>query len=231
MEQDYQGIDLKEVTIIILRKWWLIPLLFILCSGAAFFITDKYIEPIYEAETSLFLGKEEGDIAGFDISLSELQAYSQLIIDYRELSKTRMIIEQVIDNLQINMDVKTFRDSLFVDSIVDSRLFTIKFQHTNPKLAADVANAVAEQLIIKVTEIVDVQNIRVIDRAMAEEKPIKPNKLLNLTIAGVLGIMLAIFIIFVIHLLNNTVKDEKDIEKEFGLTVIGVIPLFNGEGR
>jgi capsular polysaccharide biosynthesis protein len=231
MEQEYQEIDLKELFVIIIKKWWLIILLCGICAGAAYYITDEYVEPVYKAQTSLFLGKEEGEIAGIDISLQELQAYNQLITDYRALAGTRLILEQVIDELGLQMEASTLEENLTIESIDDSRLFTISFEHTNQELAADVANAVAEQLKNKATEIIQVQNIMIIDEALVPENPISPNKKMNTAIAGVLGIMLALFIIMLLHFLDNTIKDENDIEKQLGLTVIGVIPVFKGEGR
>lgn len=231
MEQEYVVKDLKELLDVIISRWWLIVLLCVICSVGGYIVTATLIKPIYESETSLFLGKEQGEIAGLDISLSQLQVYNQLIMDYRELSKTRMIIVQVINDLELNMDIKTFRKSLYIESIKDSRLFTVKFQHTNPQLATDIVNAVAGQLALKATEIVEVQNIRVIDKALVPEEPIKPNIILYTGVLGALGLMLAIFIILLIDFLDNTIKDENDVEKQLGLNVIGVIPLFKGEGR
>lgn len=231
MEQEYEEIDLRELLAMIISKWYIIVILFVLSSSAAYIVTDKFMEPIYESKTSLFIGKEKDSIGGIGVSLSDLQTSNKLIIDYQQIAKTRLVIEKVIDKLNLNMSLKTFRNSLQVSSIKDSRLFTVSFQHTNPQLAADIANAVADELLLNATKIIEVKNIRVIDTALVPTAPIKPSKMQNTAIAGVLGIMIAVFIIFMLEFFNNTIKTEEDIEKKLGLTTIGLIPYFEGEKR
>jgi len=229
MENEYEEIDLKELIHVIVRKWWIIVILVLVSGIGAYLVTSFYIEPIYESSTSLFIGKEQNEIAG--ISIADLQVGNKLIVDYREIAQTRMIAEAVIDNLNLNMDLTTFRQNISINNVKDSRLFTIKFQHTNPQLAADIANDVAQELIIKVSEIIDIENIQVIDKALVPINPVKPNKMLNTAIACVLGAMVSLFIIMLIEFLDNTIKTEADIERHLGLPVVGVIPKFKGEDR
>ena len=231
MEEQFEEIDLRELVTIIIRKWWLILALFILSTSITYYVTDQWMDPVYEAKTSLFIGKEQNEIGGIGVSLSELQTFNQLIVDYKELAETRLVVETIIEKLNLNMDIATFQEALMVNTIKDSRLFTVSFQHTNPELAADVANAVAVELMEKATEIVEVENIRIIDEALVPRNPIKPNKLMNTAIAGVLGVMLGVFIIFLLEFFDNTIKNEQDVEKKLGLTTIGLIPYFEGEDR
>lgn len=229
MENEYQEIDLRELISAVLKRWWIIALCFIISTVAAYIITTQYMEPIYEAKTSLFIGKEKGDIGS--ISIGDIQLNSKLITDYREIAKSRLVATEVITNLGLKMDLSTFRNNLSVSTVKDSRLFTINVQHTNPKVATDVANEIATVLVEKVSAIIDVKNVQVIDEALEPTKPVKPSKKMNVAIAGVLSIMVALFIIFLIEFFDNTVKCEEDIEKHLGLTVIGVIPKFKGEER
>lgn len=229
MENDYEEIDLRELIQIILRKWWLIIIITVISGIGAYLVTSFYIEPVYESSTSLFIGKEQNEIAG--ISIADLQVGNKLIVDYREIAQTRMIAQAIIDELNLNMNINTFRQNISINNVKDSRLFTIKFQHSNPQLAADIANAVAKELSIKVSDIIDVENIQVIDKALVPVNPIKPNKMLNTAIACVLGVMLSLFIIMLIEFIDNTIKTEDDIERHLGLAVIGVIPKFKGEDK
>ena len=54
--------------------------------------------------------------------------------------------------------------------------------------------------------------------------PVAPNKKMNIAIAGVLGIMVGVFSIFMIEFLDNKMRNPQDIEKELGLTLLGVVP-------
>lgn len=45
-----------------------------------------------------------------------------------------------------------------------------------------------------------------------------------MAIAGVLGVMLGVFIAFIVEYLDNTIKTPEDVEKYLGLPVLGAIP-------
>ena len=59
---------------------------------------------------------------------------------------------------------------------------------------------------------------------MQPTAPIKPNKVMNIAIAGVLGVMIGLFVIFLLEYLDNKIKTPQDIEKHLGLPLLGVIP-------
>ena len=54
---------------------------------------------------------------------------------------------------------------------------------------------------------------------------IKPRPSLNMAIAGALGMMVSIFIVFLLEYLDSTIKTPGDVEKYLGLNVIGTIPI------
>ena len=70
-------------------------------------------------------------------------------------------------------------------------------------------------------------NIVMVDAAVINEDPIRPNLQLNMAISFVLALFIAIFIIFLIEFMDDTIKEEKDIEKAIGVNVIGIIPDIN----
>lgn len=54
--------------------------------------------------------------------------------------------------------------------------------------------------------------------------PIKPNVKMNLAISVVLGLMMGVFLAFVLEAFDNSMKTPADVEK-LGLKVIGMIPI------
>jgi capsular polysaccharide biosynthesis protein len=67
-------------------------------------------------------------------------------------------------------------------------------------------------------------NIIIVDAAVVNEEPIRPNLQLNMAISFVLALFVSIFIIFLIEFMDDTIKEEKDIEKAINVNVIGIIP-------
>ena len=67
-------------------------------------------------------------------------------------------------------------------------------------------------------------DIRIIDKALAPDQPIKPRKMLNLAIGGILGIMLGVMLVFFLEYMDNTIKNTEDVERILNLPILGVIP-------
>ena len=64
-----------------------------------------------------------------------------------------------------------------------------------------------------------------VDEANIPDQKYSPNTMKNGFIAGVLGCFLAVAIILVQHISNDTIKSSEDVEKYLGLSTLGTIPL------
>ena len=64
--------------------------------------------------------------------------------------------------------------------------------------------------------------IRVVDRAIVNNKPIKPNKIINLFFGIALGLF-GISFAFVIEFFDNTIKSIEQIERR-NLSILALIP-------
>jgi len=60
--------------------------------------------------------------------------------------------------------------------------------------------------------------------ALVPANPVKPNKKLNVAVALVLGLMVAMGLAFLLEFMDSTIKTPDDVEKHLGLPVIGSIP-------
>ena len=69
-----------------------------------------------------------------------------------------------------------------------------------------------------------VDNVSTIDTAEIPVNPVSPNKMMNIAIAGVLGMMVSVGLVFVLEFLDRTYKTPTDIERHLGLPIIGAIP-------
>lgn len=229
IRDDFMEIDLREIIRILLQKWWVIGIFFLIAVTASFIISFYILHPVYKAEATLFVGKEGNKLGG--IELGEIQLNDKLVSDYREIIKSRLAAREIIRQLNLDVSVESFQNRVTVTTVNNSRLMKIAFESTEPQLAMDVANALSDFIIKKAEDIVDVKNVKVIDAAELPVNPIKPNKKMNLAIAGVIGIMLGVGLIFIMEYLDSTIKNGKDVERYLGLNVIGEIPKFDGEER
>jgi len=72
-------------------------------------------------------------------------------------------------------------------------------------------------------------NIWVVKKASLPGAPSKPRKKRNLMLGLILGLFGGIGLAFFIEYLDNSVKDGKELEQRFGLTVLGTVEQFPGK--
>lgn len=224
-----EEIDLREMIHILRNRYWIIIICFLIAVITSLTVNYKFLVPVYRAESTLFAGKEPNKIASLD--LGEFNLNQKLVVDYREIILSRLVTEQVINHLNLDMKVETFRSRVSVSTIKDSRFFKIAFESSDPVMAMDIVNALAQQVIMKAEDIIDIKNVVVIDVAKLPQNPIKPNKKLNVAIASVLGVMMGAFLVFFMEFLDRTIKTEDDVQRYLQLNTIGEIPEFQGEER
>lgn len=217
------NIEINELFISLKKYKWLIIGIMIFFILLSYYLSTQIITPMYKADTTLFIGKEENDLG---ISLSEINRNNVLISDYKNIAESRLIINQVMKNLNISIELKKFRKRMSIEIIDDSRLFIVSYESENPKIARDVANELAEQLSIGVLEIVGVKNIKIIDKALIPDEIETPKVLKNTVLGGFIGLTIGLIVFFILFLKNDVIHDIDSVVKDLKLTLIGSIPLF-----
>ena len=220
-------IDLKEYLDIIWSKKWLIlgiTLLAALISGLVSFFV---LQPVYEASTTIMIGKSNNSEQS--IKYDDLMLNQKLVNTYSEIIKSNTVLEEVVSNLKLGQSATQLKENVTVNPIGDTEIIEIKVNNSDPVLATNIANDLSEVSMENVKEIMKIDNVQVIDRAEVPNDPVKPNEIMNIIIAAVLGFMIGIGIVFLREYLDNTITSPNDIEKYLDLSVIGVIPLFSKE--
>lgn len=67
-------------------------------------------------------------------------------------------------------------------------------------------------------------NVQILDRAVSPGAPFSPRIHVNLAIAGALGLVLGLGLVFLLHFMDNTVKTQEDVEHLVGLPYLGLLP-------
>jgi len=73
-------------------------------------------------------------------------------------------------------------------------------------------------------------NIKIVDRALAPDRPFTPDIRRNLMMALFLGLFGGLGLVFLVEFLDNTVKGPEDVERLTGLPSLGIIPHLTPDG-
>ena len=218
-----ETIDLREYFAIIKKRFWIIALLAIISALISGVISFFMLNPVYEAKSTLIVNADKQAetqiVTGDQITVTQ-----KLAVTYGEIIKSRIVLDDVIKNLKLENTYESLSGQITVSPVKDTQIISISVQDTNPQKARDIANEIPKVFKKEAKRITKANDIQVIDKAILPQNPIKPNKMMNMAIAAVLGAMIGLFVVFLIEYLDNKLKTPQDIEKHLGLSVLGVVP-------
>ena len=215
-------IDLGEIFHLILSRLGVIILSGIILGVISIIGTMLFITPQYESTTKIMvLNKQDSD----------MQTSTQLTKDYAELIKSRTVLEGVIAQLNLNITYQQLLGKLTVDTSTDSRIVTIIVSDEDPYTASEMANAIRDMAAEHIQSVMDIEAVNVVDSANIPSEKASPSLAKNGVIGGLLGVIIAMAIVIIIYLTNDTIKVEEDVERYLGLSVLGSIPYSEKESR
>ena len=194
------------------KKYLLIVLLVVSISIVSIFIYDKVIKtPRYSTNTTVVLAKDSNDgnetISGADVTLNQ-----KLVSTYSEIIKSRLVLSQVISDLNLDYSVEKLQKDISVQAITNTEILKITVTNDDPNLASEIANSIAEVFNKEIIKIYKISNVSIIDRALIPEKPSNNHLVRDIALAAILSFAAASGVIFVIFYFDDTLRNVNEIE-------------------
>ncbi len=180
------------------------------------------IAPKYESSTKLFIGKENSQDQKYDNN--DVQMYQKLLTTYAEIITTNDLVENALNEDNLNLESRDVLKSLIVIPRADTQILEIKYVSTDNVQAKKVVESVTNQFMKTSDELIPNGRVKIIENVRLPEKPVSPNKKINIAIAFLLGFMISIGLTFLLEFLDNTFKTKEQLENILGIPVIGIIP-------
>lgn len=225
-----ERIRLKDLFVILRKR---IAMILVITIGATLIsgiVSFYFMTPIYQNSTQVLVKQKREDAR--NIQYNDIQADLQLTNTYKGILKSPIILEQVKEQLGLNIKISELNKKIIIGNEKDSQIIVVTVQDKDAKLARDIANTTAEVFKTEITKIMNIDNVTILSKAEIIEKqaPIKPNKMLNVAIACIFGLMSSVGLAFLLEYLDNTIKEEKDIEKLLDVPVLGIVSSMEETG-
>ncbi|GAA0708666.1 Wzz/FepE/Etk N-terminal domain-containing protein [Paraclostridium ghonii] len=218
-----ENIHLKEYFQVVKKRLWTIVLITSIAVIVSAIISFFVLSPVYESNTTLIVNSDK--VPGTEImTTDQINVSEKLAITYGQIIKSKSVLDEVANTIGVKGGYKEIAEKINVSSINNTQIISVSVQDTNQQRAADIANSIPKAFTKDVKRITKANSVQVIDEATVSKIPIKPNKIMNVIISGVLGIMISLFVIFLLEYIDNKIKSPKDIEKYLGLPLLGVVP-------
>lgn len=223
-----EEIDLKRFAKLAWAKKFYIILILIIAIVAGYFYSYMYVVPKYQSRTTLLLAKINEELNDNTVKQSDVADFSMtsiLLEPYISLIESKTVLKQVISNLDLKITEDELTKMLTVKE-ENAAMLAIIVSNESAWLAERIANEIANVFVEEAKEILNIANVNIIDEAEVATIPYNVNHAKDLVMFGMLGVLLSGILVFILYMLDTTIKEEEDIENEIGLPVLGSIPVF-----
>lgn len=226
-------LDLRQYIAIIKKRLTLILLFVFICTAAAAVVSLFFKDPVYEASTKIIVNQTSTQMTTGQLDLNQINSNIKMIDTYKEIIKTPAILDKVAQQYpQLGLTAVELSRKIKVSSVNNTQVMTLVVRDVDYKQAAQVVNAVSQVFQEEIQHIFKVENVSILNKAVlnAEPNPVSPNVPLNIAIAFVISLMVAIGITFLLEYLDDTIKTEADVLQFLGQPTLAMISRMNTEG-
>lgn len=218
-----ETISLQDIFKTLKKRLGMIAGITIAAIVIAAIISFYVITPMYQATTQILVNQQSSQSQ--QVTTSEIQTNLQLINTYSEIIKSPAILDIVNAELDLALTASQLASKIAVSNANNSQILAVSVQDENHAVATDIVNTIATVFQKEITELMNVDNVNILSPAMHSENPspVSPNKMLNMAIAAVLGLMVGVGLAFLLEYLDTSIKTEKDVEELLDLPVIGLV--------
>ncbi|MED3998175.1 Wzz/FepE/Etk N-terminal domain-containing protein [Peribacillus frigoritolerans] len=217
-----ETISIKEILKTLKKRWKLIMLLTLVAALISGTISYFLLTPVYQSSTQILVNQKQSEN---QIDSTQIKSNIDMINTYSVIIKSPAILEKVIDELELDQSVDQLSQKITINIQENSQVFSLTVQDSNPTKAVEIANTVSSIFQKEIKNIMNVDNVSILAKAEIKENPtpVKPSPLLNIAIAVVVGLMAGVGLAFLLEYMDNTIRDEKDIETLLDLPLLGSI--------
>lgn len=225
----YETIDLLEVLNAVRQHILAIILTTLVLAAASFGVSKFLMTPKYEASALMIVNTRQDTSA--TVTSDQINSATKLVSTYSIILKSDTVLNQVIQNLGLSLDYQQLAERVTVSAVDDTQVMKVTVTSDNPEWARQVCEQITQISPDVILEAVEAGSVKVISNASISPEPVSPNVSRNTALGAVAGLFISVGIVFLMVLLDNKINNEEDVSKYLDLTVVGVIPEYEGGKR
>ena len=223
-QQEYETIDLREIFLLLRKNIVPIAAATVAFALAGYLVSAFALTPKYEASATMIVNSREDQAAQAYITNDQLTSATKLVDTYSVILTSDTVLDKTIEDLGLDMDYDELAEKVTVESVNSTQVMKISAEDADPELARQIVESIVEQAPDIIIQTVKAGSVEIISQPKAGEDPVSPRKSLNTAIAGMLGLVASVGVVFLRSMLNNKFMTDSDVTNRLGLTVLGVIP-------
>ena len=223
---DYYVVDLSHIVKVIWRNVWVVAIVSLIVAVIGFSVAAFAIAPTYSSSVMLYVNNSSfsvGDL-GFSISSSELTAAQTLAKTYTVLLMNRTTLERIIDETGVDYTWEEVYDMIESSPVNETEVMQVTVTCEDPYEAERIANGIAKILPQRIAEIIEGSSMEVVDSAIVNTEKVAPSITVFTVVGFIIGAILAVAVLIISALMDNTVHDEEYVIKTYDYPILAKVP-------
>lgn len=222
--------DLMQLVRFLLKRIWIVVIIAAICAGSGYFISKSTTVPKYTSHCRIYVYQKVIDSTSLPegssvVDYDGLVLATQLAKDCQVLITGLNVSQCVVEELGLDMSPSRISDSLLVSYETSNRILQIEYTDTDPERAVLILDKVCE---VASRQIYDIMKVDVVSTVYSAQMPKGPNASTverDAILAGAVGLLLSIGVLVVLFLMDDTVRNEDDVERYLGLSTLAAVPI------
>lgn len=223
-------LDLVDLLMALYRKLFWIIASGIVVAVLAFGYTKLFIVPMYSSTTKIYILSDENEKNSV-LTYSDVQTVTLLTKDYKEMIKSRPVMEAVVEKLGLTISADELLGKVRIEEVAETRILYIHAEDEDPVMAKKIADGVREASIEQVAQIMEKYAIKTVEEGNIPQAPYAPNVMRNTVLGGMIGIVLAVVVIAILYISDDSLKSVDDVERYLGMNVLVMIPMWEKQKK
>lgn len=221
-------LDLRSFFMVLLQNLRLIIAVAAAMAVVFGVATNLLTEDTYSSRCSMYVMNitkdSDNNLSG--ISTSGLEASQRMVNEYIILLRSDNVLNEVAERVNaqgFNTTAASIRGMIELTAVEETALLRVVSTTSDPMLSKLICDELMDCAPQKISAFMNqLGSITPVDKAETGYKN-PPKTTRNAVLGGVFGVLMVCGLLFVRCMLDNTIKDEKDLKNRFNVNVLGVV--------
>lgn len=227
MNKRSNGIDFVKLALYILKRAWFVVFCAEIGFGAVYLHTTRELPETYTATGTMYVNNANPNMTEYQYTnYNDLNTALKLIDTYLVVIRSDQVMNKIVDKLSVDYPGITSAQvspTLSMASVSETGVVSVISKTSNPKLAADIVNAVLDVAPEEIIRVVGAGIIEVMDYAKVPIFPDDRGALKEGMKGGIYGVVLSCIILAILFMFNQRVTDNRDLTDNYKIPVLASV--------
>lgn len=224
-EEEQLSLPIEAIVASLIKFWYVILILAVLCGGAMFMRSYTGYSPRYRSSVTFTVHTQEIGSSGIGMT-SYSFSYNRATANQLSTTFPNIIKSNILQDIICNdLDISTLPVTLAASSVKGTNMFTITAEGSDPQLTYDILQSVIKNYPAVSDYVIGNTELVILSYPEIPTEPYNSMSYRSEIIKGAaVGVMLGIVWAIVYVILRDTVTDRNDITKKLGQKCTAVLP-------